>query len=76
MKLNRTTVGLVFVLVVLMFSILTLLYWDFVRDTVIIPVYYLLWVGSLILKSIPQGAYLAILIFISAIIGWNTLEAV
>lgn len=76
MKLNRTTVGLVFVLVVLMFSTLTLLYWDFVRDTIIVPVYYLLWVSSLILKSVPQGVYLAVLIFISVIIGWSTLEAV
>lgn len=76
MKLNRTTIGLLFVVVVLVFSILTLLYWEFVRDTIIVPVYYLLWVGSLVLKSIPQGLYLAILIFISIIMGWNTLEAV
>lgn len=76
MKLNRTTISLVFVSVVLFFSILTLLYWDFIRDTIIVPIYYLLWVGSLVLNSIPQAAFLAILIAVSVIIGWNTLEAV
>jgi hypothetical protein len=73
MRANKVRVGLVFVAVVLIFSTLTLLYWDFVRETIIIPIYYLLWVADLTLKSIPQGVYLALLIFICILIGWNTL---
>lgn len=76
MKFDKRRVALVFVLVTLIFSILTLLYWDFIRDTVIVPVYYLIWVSSLILKSIPQVGYLALIILISIMIAWNTLAHV
>ena len=73
MTINRRKIGIVFVVVILLLSLLTLLYWSFVRDTIIVPIYYVIWVGDLALKSVPQGAYLAVLIFISLIIGANTL---
>jgi hypothetical protein len=76
MRDNKVRVGLVFVATALILSVLTLLYWDFVRDTIIIPIYYLLWVANLTLKSVPQGVYLALLIFICILIGWNTLSSV
>ena len=73
MKINKTQVGIILVVVILIFSLLTLLYWPFVRDTIIVPIYYFMWVGDLVLKSVPQEAYLAVLILISLIIGVNTL---
>ena len=69
---NKAKIGIVFVLALLVFSALTLLYWDFVRDTIIIPIYYFMWVGNLTLKSIPQQAFLALLMIISILIGLNT----
>jgi hypothetical protein len=74
MKVDKVRLGLVFVLVTLIFSILALIYWDFVRDSIIVPIYYLIWVSGLILKSVPQQGYLALLILISVIIGFNTLR--
>jgi hypothetical protein len=71
--INKTKIGIVLVVVILLFSLLTLAYWTFVRDTIIVPIYYLIWVGNLTLKSVPQEAYLAFLILISLIISVNTL---
>jgi hypothetical protein len=76
MKVDKVRIAFVFVLITLIFSILALIYWDFVRDSIIVPVYYLIWVSGLILKSIPQSGYLALLILVSAIIGFNTLERI
>ncbi len=73
MTINQRKMGIVLVVVILAFSLLTLIYWSFVRDTIIIPIYYVIWVGDLALKSVPQGAYLAVLILISLMIGVNTL---
>ena len=70
---DKAKIILVFVLLVLLFGILTLIFWDFVRDAIIVPIYYFLWEISLVLKSIPEGAYLALLVFLSVIIGFNTL---
>jgi ABC-type multidrug transport system fused ATPase/permease subunit len=71
--INKKKIGIVLVVVILLFSLLTLLYWSFVRDTFIVPIYYVIWVGDLALKSVPQQAYLAFLILISLFIGVNTL---
>jgi hypothetical protein len=73
---DKAKVILVFVLLVLFFSILTLIFWDFIRDVIIVPIYYFLWEISLVLKSIPEGIYLALLVFLSVIIGFNTLASV
>ena len=72
---DKAKIILVFVLSVLLFSILTLAFWNFVRDAVIVPIYYFLWQISLVLKSIPEGVYLALLAFLSVIIGFNTLTS-
>lgn len=74
MKPDRSKIGLALLLTALVFSVLTLLYWDFVRNTLVIPLYYLLWVGDLTLKSIPQGAFLAALVVISLVMAVNTLR--
>ena len=77
MKLdNKAKIAVVFVVAFLVFSTLTSLYWDFVRDTIIVPIYYFIWVGNLTLKSIPQQAFLALLVAISILIGLNTLLSV
>jgi hypothetical protein len=75
MTVSRARIILIFVLFVLLFSILTLLFWDFIRDTIIVPIYYFIWVIGLILKSIPQGVYWAFLVLLSLIIGFKTLES-
>jgi hypothetical protein len=74
MKIDKVQIGLVSV--VLVFGVLTLLYWNFIRDTIVLPIYYLLWISSHILKSIPQEAYLAFLIFASIIISINTVQSI
>jgi hypothetical protein len=76
MTSNKAKIILVFILFVLLFGILPLLYWDFIRDTIVVPIYYVIWVISLFLKSIPQGVYFAFLVFLSLIIGFKTLESV
>jgi hypothetical protein len=73
MKSHKLKIGLTLLLVILFFSIVTLLNWTFVRDTIVVPIYYFLWISDLTLKSIPQQAYLALLMLISLIIGANTL---
>jgi K+-sensing histidine kinase KdpD len=72
---DKAKIILVFVLLVLLFSVLTLIFWDFIRDVIIVPIYYFLWEISLVLKSIPEGIYLALLVFLSVIIGFNTLAS-
>jgi hypothetical protein len=71
--INRKKIGIALVVVILLFSLLTLIYWSFVRDMIIVPIYYVIWVGDLALKSVPQEAYLALLVLVSLIIGVNTL---
>jgi hypothetical protein len=73
---NKVKIGIVFILAVLVFSALTLLYWDFVRDTIVVPIYYFIWVGNLTLRSVPQQAFLALLMLISILIGLNTLISI
>jgi hypothetical protein len=73
---NRAKLGLAMLVVIIIFSALSLLYWNFIRDTIVTPLYYLLWFGDLMLKSIPQEVFLGLLIVISAIIALNTLGKV
>ncbi len=73
MKIDRTRLVVAFLLVALVFSLLTLIFWNFVRDTIIVPIYYTLWIIGLLINSLPQEVYLAALILVSAFIGFNTL---
>jgi hypothetical protein len=74
MKVDKGRILLAIALIIFVFSLLALLFWDFVRDTIVVPIYRFLWVSGLILKSIPQGAYLAALIVASIVIGLHTLR--
>jgi hypothetical protein len=76
MTVDRAKIILVFVALVLFFSILTLVFWGFIRDIVIIPIYYFLWEMGLLLKSVPEGIYFALLVLVSLIIGFNTVVSV
>lgn len=73
MKLNKVRISLIFIAVLYILSIVFVIFWDVIRDQVIIPIYYLVWVVSLILKSISQKVYLALLVFGCIVIGINTL---
>jgi hypothetical protein len=76
MGVNKTRFGLVLIFVALIASIVSLFYWDFVRETVVVPIYFLLWLIDLVIKSVPQQAYLAVLALICLIMGFNTLQRI
>jgi hypothetical protein len=73
MRDARTRFAAAFIAVALVLGILTLVFWNFVRDAVITPIYYSLWVGGLLLNSVPQAIFLGILVLICAVIGLNAL---
>lgn len=73
-KLNRGQVGRALLAVALIFGVLTLVFWDFVRETIVIPIYYLFWYGGLVVNSIPQAVYLLLLVAVAVVIGLNTLS--
>jgi len=75
LKLSKLRIAIAVLVVALIFGILTLLFWSFVRDTIVVPVYYVVWVGGLVLKSIPQGIFAGILAVIGLLIGFNTLSS-
>ena len=74
-KINRVRVVVAVLAVTFIFSILTLLFWTFVRDTIVIPVYYVLWVIGLFLNSVPQGLFAGFLAIIGLVIAFNTLTS-
>lgn len=76
MKLGKFRIVLAVLVVALIFGILTLLFWDFVRDTIVVPIYYVVWLGGLVLKSIPQGIFVGILSLIGLLIALNTLSRI
>lgn len=59
--------------VLYLLSILCVVFWDAIRDQIIIPIYYLVWVIGLLLKSISQKVFLVMLIMGCIIISLNTL---
>lgn len=69
MTKNRVMMLSAFAGFVLLFSGATLLHWEFMRNTIFVPVYYVLWFSGLLLNSIPQGVYLALLVLGSVIAG-------
>jgi len=73
MKLAKGSLGWVIVTVLAIFSTLTWFFWDFVRDGIVVPIYYLIWLIGLILNSIPQGVFLILLIFVCFMIALNTI---
>ncbi len=77
MKLNnKAKIILSLILVVVIFSVISLIYWDFIRDAVVMPVYYVIWLGDLLLKSIPQEVYLVILIGLCIVMGVTTVAKI
>jgi hypothetical protein len=69
---KRIKLGLALLAVLAVFLSLTLFFWDFTRDTLVIPLYYLLWTGSRFFYSIPEQVFLFLLVGISVWIGLNT----
>jgi hypothetical protein len=76
MRVDRAKFGLAILLVVFVFLILTGFFWNFVRDTIAVPIYYLIWVSDLTLKSIPQSVFLGILVVLCVLIGSSALLAI
>jgi hypothetical protein len=73
-KVKRAWLGLALLATLFIFSVLTLVAWDFVRDAIVVPLVYLLWLGGLVLKAVPQEVYLIGLILVAGIIALNTLN--
>jgi len=73
MKLNKVRVSLIFIAVLYIISLVFVVFWDVIRDQIIIPIYYLVWIVGLLLKSISQKVYLALLVLGCVIIGVNNL---
>ena len=74
-KINKVRVAVAVLVVAFIFSLLTLLFWTFVRDTIVIPVYYFVWVAGLVINSIPQGIFAGLLAIIGLVIAFNTLTS-
>ena len=74
MKTKRAWLGVALLATLMIFSVLTLVAWGFVRDVLVVPLTYLIWLGGLILNAIPQEVYLIGLIIIAGIIALNTLN--
>lgn len=71
---HKVFLSLAYAVFVLIFGVLTVLFWPFVSDRILVPVYYFLWVLGLLINSIPQGIYLALLVIFSAITAAKILE--
>ena len=69
----RLRIARAFLLAALLLGALTLIFWDFARDTIITPIYYAVWIGGLVLKSVPDGVFLALLLLVCGGIGLNAL---
>lgn len=74
MNSRKLKLALAAAVTIVIFATLTLVFWEFMRDRVVTPLYYLLWVGDLFIRSVPQGAYLALLVFICLLIGSSALQ--
>jgi hypothetical protein len=74
MKNTRLSFLLAFVTFALIFSVLTVLFWPFMSDTILVPIYYFLWVCRMIINSVPEGVYLALLVIISLSLSLRTFE--
>lgn len=55
-------------LVLIGVGVLTFALRDVVRETVVIPLAYAAWLTDLLLRSLPQGLFLAVLLIISAVV--------
>jgi hypothetical protein len=58
------------VLTLVIFAVLALVYRDFVREEIVIPIYYLLWLVSQAIRSIPQVGCLAGAVIVGGVIAF------
>jgi hypothetical protein len=58
----------------LVFGVLALVFWDFIRETIVIPLYHFFWIIDLTVKSVPDGVYLAVLLLIGFMLSVNALQ--
>jgi hypothetical protein len=76
MKLNKAGLAWAIAAILVIFSILAWLFWGYVSSAIVVPIYYLIWLAGVVLKSIPQALILGVLVLVCLIIGWNTLTRV
>lgn len=72
--MDRTKLALTVIVAAMIASIVSFFYWDAIRDTIVVPVYYLLWITDLFIKSFPQQFYLALLVLICIFVSLNALQ--
>jgi hypothetical protein len=49
---------------------------NFIRESIVIPISYILWIGNYVIKAIPQEVFIGILVCIGVYIGLRTLFSV
>jgi hypothetical protein len=74
MKFEKVRVSLIFIAVLYIISLICVVFWDVIREQIIVPLYYLVWISGLILKSISQNVFLVLLIIGCLIIAANTIN--
>ncbi len=74
MSFDRTRLGVTFAAVALVFSLLTLLSWEFMRDAIAAPIYNLLRACVLLLEELPHQGYVALLAVLILFISLDTIR--
>jgi hypothetical protein len=62
------------VLVIVLVLILALGIQNFVREAIVIPLSYIFWVGNIFFKTVPQGAFLGLLVLLILYVGLRSLS--
>jgi hypothetical protein len=70
---KKSALSRLLLVALLIATVSALFFWDFVRENIVIPIYFSLWVSDLVIKSVPQQAYLALLILGCIVIGFSAL---
>ena len=75
MQRKRFALALI-VLTLIIYAVLALVYQDFVRENIVVPVASLVWMAALVIRSIPQAMLLTILILASFAIAVMGLQEI
>jgi hypothetical protein len=76
MPLDRARVGLALAAVALVFGLLALVAWEFMRDAIVAPVYFLLRACLRLLEGLPYEGYMALLAVILVAISLDTMQRI
>ncbi len=72
--MHNVRLGMWFGVTLLVFGVLALLFWDFIRETIVVPIYYFFWIIDITIKVVPESIYLAVLILVGFALSLNALR--